>query len=368
MYKRELSRRDFLRLSGVTLGGFALGSLPFRLMQTEFPLGVKLGRVCVGRTDLKSGPDPESQTLGAIYEDAVLPWIKEVVGRNQIYGFSNQRWVETPQGYIYGPYLQPVYNIPNQPVDKLISTSLGEGMWAEVTVPYVDAALDRAPSSNSWIKYRLEDGLPIRLYYKQIFWIDQVKTDAAGNVLYRLNPNYYGGVDMLWVDARALRPLSEIDLEPIHPEIENKRILVDVNRQTLNCFEGETEVYFCRVSTGAKFDMNGNLVDRWETPVGKHHVTRKFISLQMSGGTTGAGYDLPGIGWSSIFATGGVAIHSTFWHNNFGDPVSHGCVNTAPEDAHWIWRWMEPSVTYDPGMIDTTVTGESSTEVSVVEI
>ena len=87
----------------------------------------------------------------------------------------------------------------------------------------------------------------------------------------------------------------------------------------------------------------------------------------MSGGTTGAGYDLPGIGWTSIFATGGVAIHSTFWHNNFGDPVSHGCVNTQPDDARWIFRWGQPIVPYDPGMIDITVTGQEFTHVQVVE-
>jgi lipoprotein-anchoring transpeptidase ErfK/SrfK len=149
--------------------------------------------------------------------------------------------------------------------------------------------------------------------------------------------------------------------------VTDKRIDVDVTRQVLSCFEGNREVYHCRVSTGAKFDMYGNVVDKWSTPVGQHRVTRKFISLQMSGGTTGAGYDLPGIGWTVIFATGGVAIHSTFWHNNYGDPVSHGCVNTRPEDANWIFRWTMPAVTYDPGMLDVTVTGQGSTGVKVVE-
>jgi lipoprotein-anchoring transpeptidase ErfK/SrfK len=113
--------------------------------------------------------------------------------------------------------------------------------------------------------------------------------------------------------------------------------------------------------------MYGNPVDKWATPVGNHIVTRKYISLQMSGGATGAGYDLPGIAWTSIFATGGVAIHSTFWHNNYGDPVSHGCVNCAPEDAKWIFRWDAPEVFYDPGMLDVTVSGDKSTSVKVVE-
>jgi lipoprotein-anchoring transpeptidase ErfK/SrfK len=241
-------------------------------------------------------------------------------------------------------------------------------MWVEVTVPYAEAILDKAnPSSNSWAEARMDEGLPLRVYYSQCFWVDRVKTGSNGGLYYRVNPNYYGGVDMLWVAAEAFRPISMEEITPINPDAVDKRIEVDVIHQVMSCYEGASEVYHCRVSTGAKFDMFGNVVDKWSTPVGSHRVTRKYISLQMSGGTTGAGYDLPGIGWTSIFATGGVAIHSTFWHYNYGDPVSHGCVNAKPEDAKWVFRWGAPTVAYDPGTVDVTVTGEDSTSVRVVE-
>ena len=87
----------------------------------------------------------------------------------------------------------------------------------------------------------------------------------------------------------------------------------------------------------------------------------------MSGGTTGGGYDLPGIGWTTLFVGSGVAIHSTFWHNNFGgELMSHGCVNARPEDAKWVFRWTLPVVPNDPG--DVTVEGmNNSTTVEVVE-
>lgn len=85
----------------------------------------------------------------------------------------------------------------------------------------------------------------------------------------------------------------------------------------------------------------------------------------MSGGTTGGGYDLPGIGWTTLFVGNGVAIHSTFWHNNFGVAMSHGCVNTKPEDAQWIFRWTTPYVSYDPG--DITISMPGGTRVEVVE-
>jgi lipoprotein-anchoring transpeptidase ErfK/SrfK len=380
---RCLTRRDFLKLAALGLGGLSLGSQrpntvslfkslliqpEDRLQLPEFPDSERLGRVAVGSVELKIKPDPESQTLGVLYEDAVVPWLREATGVQPAYIFNNQRWVETPDGYIYGPYLQPVYNLLNQPVQTLPPSSRGPGMWAEVTVPYAEAALDQEePSSHSWVEAKIGKGLPLRVYYSQSFWVDQIKTHSSGQVLYRLNPNYYGGVDMLWVAAETLRPITNDDLTPINPEATDKRIVVDVTSQTLSCYEGSSEVYFCRVSTGAKYDMYGNLVDKWATPVGQHRITRKYISLQMSGGTTGAGYDLPGIAWTSIFATGGVAIHSTFWHNNYGDPVSHGCVNCTPEDAHWIFRWGVPEVVYDPGMLDVTVSGDESTGVRVIE-
>ncbi len=140
---------------------------------------------------------------------------------------------------------------------------------------------------------------------------------------------------------------------------------MDVNKQTLSCYEGDVEVYYCTVSTGW-YDRSEGPSGKFGTPLGTYLISRKFISLQMSGGTSGAPYDLPGIGWVSIFATGGVAIHATVWHNDFGNPVSHGCVNTLPEDAKWIFRWSQPNVPSDPGMYDISINKEMSTTVQVI--
>jgi lipoprotein-anchoring transpeptidase ErfK/SrfK len=55
-------------------------------------------------------------------------------------------------------------------------------------------------------------------------------------------------------------------------------------------------------------------------------------------------YELPGVPWVSYFEpTTGVAIHGTYWHNNFGVTMSHGCINMRSEDAKWIYRWCTPS-------------------------
>jgi lipoprotein-anchoring transpeptidase ErfK/SrfK len=363
---RRITRRDFLKMAALGLGSLALRPWTRTPEQQEFPQAERLGRACA-TLEIKARPDLASETVGTLYEDSVTPWLREVVGRNPTYVFSNQRWVEIPEGYIYAPHLQPVENRPNDPVNELPTGSLGQGMWAEVTVPYANVSLVTDPTPNSWVEDLLELGMPVRIYYSQVFWVDTIRTTESGQVLYRVNPNYYGGIDQLWAPAEALRPITQEEIAPINPEAENKRVEIDVNHQTLSCFEGDREVYFCRVSTGAKYDMYGNVVDKWATPVGTHRVNRKFLSLQMSGGTTGAGYDLPGIAWTVIFATGGVAIHSTFWHNNFGDPMSHGCVNASPQDARWIFRWTQPNVAFDPGMLDAVLSGVASTRVDVYE-
>ncbi len=359
--QRPISRRDFLKIAALGVGSLAFRPMLRALPQAPvFPQADRLGRVCVGKVDLRLTPSVDSASAGVLYEDAVLPWLREVVG-DVPQGRVNRRWVETPQGYIYAPSLQPVQNHPNQPVTNLPSSSdLGQGMWAEVSVPYVDVYLDNPPARSPWLK---NTPMP-RLYYSQILWIDQVTTNSSGQVLYRVNEKYGLG-DIFWAAAEAFRPLTDDDLTPIHPDVEQKRIEVDVTHQTMSCFEGNSEVHYCLISSGGKWDAEGNPVDNWATPLGPHPIWRKLISIHMIGGTTGAGYDLPGIAWTSLFSGEGVAIHSTFWHNDFGVVRSHGCVNASPEDAKWVFRWTLPQVTYDPG--DVTVQMPGGTTVKVIE-
>ena len=58
-------------------------------------------------------------------------------------------------------------------------------------------------------------------------------------------------------------------------------------------------------------------------------------------------YELPGVPWVSFFTTTGVAFHGTYWHNDFGRPKSHGCVNMRTEEARWLYRWTLPVVSPD---------------------
>ena len=354
-----ISRRDFLKLAA--LGTSALAFRPFvSSALPEFPQADKLGRNAVGKMDLYARPDANSQIVGALYEDNIVPWIREVVG--SMPGRTNQRFVETPNGFVWGGYIQPVWNKPNAPVTNLPTTSLGPGMWVEVTIPYVDLILDNPPARAPWLQYQLSINLPPRFYYSQIVWADQIRLDEAGQAWYRLNEKYGSG-DVFWGQAEAFRPLTVEEVAPISPEVQDKRIVVRVWDQTMSCFEGDIEVYFAKISSGALYDAWGQRVDAWATPVGESPIWRKAISLPLSGGSASAGWNLPAVGWVSLFVGTGVAIHSTYWHNNYGEPSSRGCVNTSPEDAKWVFRWSQPLTPYDPG--DVTVEWPGGTKVIV---
>jgi hypothetical protein len=149
-----ISRRDFLKLAALGLGGLAFRPWNRNFFQAEFPEAKLLGRVNAGKVDIKLRPDADSPTVGVLYEDAVVPWLREVVGKNIFR--TNQRWVETPDGYIWAPYLQPVRNLPNDPVTTLPNTSQEAGMWVEVSVPYVDLIQDNPPPRSPGLKDRLE--------------------------------------------------------------------------------------------------------------------------------------------------------------------------------------------------------------------
>lgn len=359
----SLSRRAFLQLASLSLGSVVtyplsqlgeVSTITHLFLRND--ITPKLGRVIDTKVKVYMRPDDQSGVVKELTEDSLVVWQQEVRGVRSLW--ENQRFVETPDGFIYSPNLQPVYNQPNTPYQKLPASG---GFWAEVSIPFVDLNLANPPARSPWLSHT---ALP-RLYYSQIMWVDDVRVDEGGLVWYHVIEKYGSYGDEFWALGDAFRPISAEELTPIHPEAQDKLVEVNLTYQTMSCFEGDEEVFFCRVSTGGLVTSKEKPKPEWATPPGKHTIWRKMISVHMSGGTTGGGYDLPGIGWTTLFSGLGLAIHSTFWHNSFGVPRSHGCVNARPEDAKWLFRWTLPEVSLEPG--DLTVKGQASTRVLVKE-
>jgi hypothetical protein len=330
---------------------FSLGlSRPKRLPQ--FPASQIIGRVVDPDVDLRSRPtnDPGLNTsIAKLPADTLVEWGRQVLG-NVIGGLNNQRYVETPQGFIYASVVQPTRNLPNPTIAEMPPGL--PGFWAEVTVPYIDLAHDGVVAS-PWLKDHIEYNFPPRLYYGQVVWIDQVRT-TNGFSEYRWNEDVnghgygYGAYgEFFWGDGAGFKILTDEDVAPINPDVDpnDKRIAVDLDFQTLSCLEGNTEVYFCRISSGITYDpATGEASDKRATPVGNLFTHWKIISQNMTAGSFQSGYSTPAVPWSTMISGDGIAIHGAFWHNAFGEKRSHGCINVTPEDAKWIFRWTTPYV------------------------
>ncbi len=110
----------------------------------------------------------------------------------------------------------------------------------------------------------------------------------------------------------------------------DKHIYIDLDQQTLYAYQNSDLVQASLVSTG-----------RWGwTPVGNYHIQSKFRSTRMSGGSGNDYYNLPNVPYTMYF-NGDFGIHGAYWHNNFGRPMSHGCVNMRTIDAKELFEWAD---------------------------
>jgi hypothetical protein len=357
--KQKLSRRDFLKLTGAGLGALALNPYKSHTLETfsspkrlpQFPGSAIIGRVVDPGIDLRSRPTNDetlNTSIAKLNADTLVEWNREVVGR-VLYGLSNQRYVETPQGFIYASVLQPTRNLPNTPISEMPAGQ--QGFWAEVTVPFIELAHEGTVAS-PWLQDHLTYNFPPRLYYGQVVWIDQIRT-SNGFVEYRWNEDAnghgygYGAYgEFFWADGAGLKVLTDADVAPISPDVDpnDKRITANLDSQTLSCFEGNTEVFFCRISSGLKYDADGQISNKLATPVGSLLTHWKIFSINMTAGNNQSGYSTPAVPWSTSISGDGIAIHGAFWHNAFGEKRSHGCINVTPDDAKWIFRWTTPYV------------------------
>jgi hypothetical protein len=115
-------------------------------------------------------------------------------------------------------------------------------------------------------------------------------------------------------------------------------IRVSLAQQTLVAYDGPDPVFATLVSTGK---------EGFETPLGLFRIQQKHVSATMDGmvGSDEA-YSIEDVPWTMYFS-GSYALHAAFWHDHLGNVRSHGCVNLAPADARWLFRWATPVLPND---------------------
>ncbi len=318
---RSISRREFLKLGGAGVLGFLL---PGEHADQKTPLEQQ-GRVLEDGIQLYDIPSFHGRELQKFWKDMVVPISEATIGDSE--PAHNRVWYAiNGEGFVHSGSIQPVSTELNP---ELADIPNG-GTVAEVTVPYTDAHW--RPDKKYTVAYRL--------YYETTHWVTGLVYDNLGQAWYRIAEDKWKL--KYFAPATHLRILPAEELNPISPDLPPfaKRIEVRTQEQVVIAYEWDQPVFMAKTATGAQFS-NGNFA----TPPGRHITAHKRPSRHMAAGNLAYnGYDLPGVPWICYITESGISFHGTYWHNNYGRPRSHGCINLSPKAAKWIYLWTMPMV------------------------
>ena len=343
---QSITRREFLELGGMGIAA-ALDlfvpptkNLTRLLSQSDFHAKItnsiladinkvevlppnQQGRVVDPSVNVYDIPSLSGTRLNTYWRDWVLPISEITIGKSE--DSFNMVWYKlADEGYVHSGSIQPVLTITNP-----VTLNLPQGgTLAEVTVPFTDAHWD--PGQDKPVAYRF--------YYATTYWVMEIVQDTDGNPWYGVRDDKWEY--MFYVPASHLRLIPANELNPISADVPSymKRIEVHIPEQVMIAYEYDQPVFMARIASGAIFS-NGD----YSTPTGRHQTFHKRASRHMARGNLAAnGYDLPGVPWNSYITEDGIAFHGTYWHNNFGRPRSHGCINLTSQAAKWVYLWTKP--------------------------
>ncbi|MFZ2096023.1 MAG: L,D-transpeptidase [Anaerolineales bacterium] len=342
----SITRRGFLRFSGIGIAasfGLLMPSvLHFSLLNNRYKDKFTLlntileilnqaealapnqqGRVLDAFVDVYDIPSFNGTRLKRYWRDWVLPITDITIGKSE--DSFNMVWYKVgDEGYVHSGSLQPVFTVTNT-----VNSNIPQGgILAEVTVPFTDAHWD--PGQDEPVAYRF--------YYATTYWVMELVQDSDGNPWYGVRDDKWEY--MFYVPAAHLRLIPADELTPLSAGVPSYEKLIEVHipEQVMIAYEYDQPVFMARIASGAVFS-NGD----YSTPTGRHETFHKRASRHMARGNLAAnGYDLPGVPWNSYITEDGIAFHGTYWHNNFGRPRSHGCINLTPQAAKWVYLWTKP--------------------------
>jgi lipoprotein-anchoring transpeptidase ErfK/SrfK len=367
---RNISRRDFLKLSGLALSGLAFTrglrigqntpppptATPFEsppfTQATPITKGMPftpvfshpeeqdqglIARVTIKEIDLRSQARDTAPIIGKRYRDQLVHIYYSLTPPDAPI-YYNPLWYRVWGGYLHSAYLQIVKFRLNQPLGSVPDA----GQLCEVTVPYTPAYEHTASG-----KWQVKQGYT--LYYETTHWATGIEEGPDRQPWYQVTSELDSSI--YYVPAIHLRPIPPAEIAPLSPNVppEKKRIHVSLSQQSLTAYENDQAVFSTKISSGIPSRGTTPNGIPTATPRGRFNIYSKMPSKHM-GAVTGnpdieehGGFRLPGVPWTSFFAPqGGVAFHGTYWHNNFGLQMSHGCVNMRNADAKWLFRWCTP--------------------------
>jgi hypothetical protein len=323
----QISRREFLKLTSagmlaVLFSAFLPEAIPVKAGDPT----QRLGRILNDAVGVYEKPSFNSSFIKMLYKDVIVQINDITVGEDE--PTYNRIWYYIDKiGYAHSGWIQPVQINPN-PIASSIPT---DGQLAELTVPYSDTYKD----------VEKRDKVMYRIYYSSVYWVHDIVRSSDGKCWYKVWDDKFKFY--VHADATHLRLIPPGELLSSAPEVPENIKKIQVNRpeQVLIAYQDNEPVFMTRTATGARF-MDGNFT----TPAGKYILNRKRPTRHMADGDLAAPktYDLPGVPWVTYLTKRGIAIHGTYWHNDFGKPRSHGCINVSCEASKWLYLWTSPAV------------------------
>lgn len=250
--------------------------------------------------------------------------------------FRTSRTVQ-PAGQGGEPVVTPA--TPEQPQDPVVPMFHYIEIMNACDWEFVGSCVNlrAGPGTNYRSILRLRNGIVLKVkdttvqadgheWYRVVF-------DTEVRYPERVTTNWYVAANPDFV--RPFTDVGDVQLLPKEQPVTTKHIVVDLSEQMLYAYDGDTLFMQESISTGIEENI---------TPIGTFKVYKKMPSRYMQGPLPGVSdeyYDLPGVAWDLYFTQGGAVLHAAYWHNNFGKPMSHGCVNQRSEEAKKLYGWAE---------------------------
>lgn len=327
MLNLQLTRREFLKLASAGTLAFALKDLRVdRVLASSQP---RQGRITWSGIPLYDAPAFNANKIHHFGNDQILE-ITSIDENGEPGNPYNSVWYQVNgEGYTYSGWIQPVETIYQKPKFDIPE----KGQLGEITVPF---SITR---KEPYIYARNGH----RIYYGTTHWVTKViVTRDEKSIWYQIYDFYLR--KHFYVASHDMRLIPNDELTLLSPGVPNeeKRIVVDLSTQLVTAFEGEKLVFSERCASGVRGT---------ETPKGEFRTYHKGPSVHMTNEGDAVEnesvYSLPGVPWCAFFTGAGNAFHGTYWHNDYGRPRSHGCVNLPSASAKFLYLWSQPVVPSD---------------------
>jgi lipoprotein-anchoring transpeptidase ErfK/SrfK len=220
------------------------------------------------------------------------------------------------------------------PADKLKADSGSPFHGSDIREVGLPVAFARKAGATRWHYEKGELDRGNALGFRELVPLSGKQQQIAGEKMVQAR-------DGSWLKSADLKTAVRPSKLPWFAAGTRRWISVSLISQTMVLYEGNRPVYATLVSTGR--DGLGDPKSTLSTPQGTFRIFQKHVTTTMDSEVAEKEFELRDVPWVMYFQ-GSYALHGAYWHDDFGRPRSHGCINLAPIDARIVFEWSSPEV------------------------